>query len=74
MTKECFVEEVSPLPDHNYLWFVEADKSLGQYAFSRAYINFLHQEDIFIFTEKFDGYIFVDAKGKFQFLTLTFKF
>lgn len=67
MTKECFLEEVSPLPDHNYLWFVEADKSLGMYAFSRAYINFVNQEDIFIFTEKFDGYIFVDKKGKFTY-------
>jgi len=66
MTKETFVEEVSPLPEYNYLWFVNSDPTLGQYAFSRAYINFSNQEDIFIFTEKFDGYVFVDKKGKFD--------
>lgn len=36
---------------------------LGQHAFSRAYINFLISEDIFIFTDKFDGYVFLDSKG-----------
>lgn len=37
--------------------------SLGQNAFSRAYINFVKYEDIFLFRDKFDGYVFVDAKG-----------
>uniref|UniRef100_A0A2C9JX85 UPF3 domain-containing protein n=1 Tax=Biomphalaria glabrata TaxID=6526 RepID=A0A2C9JX85_BIOGL len=37
--------------------------SLGQNAFTRAYINFLVPEDIFIFRDKFDGYVFLDAKG-----------
>ncbi len=31
--------------------------------FSRAYINFLNQEDIFTFQDKFDGYVFLDQKG-----------
>ena len=43
--------------------FVKADYSLGQDVFCRAYINFVNQEDIFIFQEKFDGYVFVDTKG-----------
>ncbi|XP_015587422.1 regulator of nonsense transcripts 3B [Cephus cinctus] len=63
MTQEQFMEQVSPLPEHDYLYFVKADTSLGQYAFSRAYINFLEQQDIFIFREKFDNYVFVDSKG-----------
>ena len=63
MTASEFISAVEPLPDHNYFWFEEADNSLGQHAFSRAYINFKEREDIDIFTEKFDGYVFVDTKG-----------
>lgn len=63
MTQDQFLEQVSPLPEHDYLYFVKADMSLGQFAFSRAYINFLEQQDIFMFREKFDNYVFVDAKG-----------
>lgn len=63
MTQEQFLEQVSPLPEHDYLYFVKADMSMGQYAFSRAYINFIEQQDIFMFREKFDNYVFVDSKG-----------
>ncbi|KAK9294876.1 hypothetical protein QLX08_010629 [Tetragonisca angustula] len=63
MTQEQFLEQVSPLPEHDYLYFVKADMSMGQYAFSRAYINFVEQHDIFMFREKFDNYVFVDSKG-----------
>ncbi|XP_012231607.1 regulator of nonsense transcripts 3B isoform X1 [Linepithema humile] len=63
MTQDQFLEQVSPLPDHDYLYFVKADMSLGQFAYSRAYINFVEQQDIFMFREKFDNYVFVDSKG-----------
>ncbi|KAL0103417.1 hypothetical protein PUN28_017587 [Cardiocondyla obscurior] len=63
MTQDQFLEQVSPLPEHDYMYFVKADMSLGQFAFSRAYINFIEQQDIFMFREKFDNYVFVDAKG-----------
>lgn len=63
MTQEQFLEQVSPLPEHDYMYFVKADISLGQFAFSRAYINFMEQQDIFMFREKFDNYVFVDSKG-----------
>ncbi|CAK9811219.1 Regulator of nonsense transcripts 3A [Anthophora quadrimaculata] len=63
MTQEQFLEQVSPLPEHDYLYFVKADMSMGQYAFSRVYINFVEQQDIFMFREKFDNYVFVDSKG-----------
>lgn len=38
--------------------------SLGPHAYSRAYIEFKDQNDIFSFSDKFDGYVFVDARGK----------
>ncbi|XP_011138081.1 regulator of nonsense transcripts 3A isoform X3 [Harpegnathos saltator] len=63
MTQEQFLEQISPLPEHDYFYFVKADMSLGQFAFSRAYINFTDQQDIFVFREKFDNYVFIDAKG-----------
>lgn len=44
------------------------DGSLGQNAYSRAYLNIPNQQDIIIFLEKFDGYVFIDSKGK-HFLT-----
>lgn len=63
MTQEQFLEQVSPLPDYDYLYFAKADMSLGQYAYSRGYIDFVNQQDIFEFREKFDNYVFVDGKG-----------
>ncbi|KYM99301.1 Regulator of nonsense transcripts 3A [Cyphomyrmex costatus] len=63
MTQDQFLEQVSPLPEHEYLYFVKADMSLGQFSFSRAYINFVEQQDIFMFREKFDNYVFLDSKG-----------
>ncbi|XP_071628664.1 uncharacterized protein Upf3 isoform X2 [Temnothorax longispinosus] len=63
MTQDQFLEQVSPLPEHDYMYFVKADMSLGQFAFCRAYINFMEQQDIFMFREKFDNYVFVDSKG-----------
>ena len=44
--------------------FVKADYTFEQAATTRVYINFVNQEDIFIFQERFDGYVFVDSKGR----------
>lgn len=63
MTEEQFLEQISPVPANDYMYFVKGNKSLGPHAFSRAYINFVNQDEIFIFKEKFDDYIFVDEKG-----------
>jgi len=63
MTEEEFRNCVDPLPEHDYLRFVKADYSFEKDAATRVYINFTNQEDIFIFKERFDGYVFVDAKG-----------
>ena len=64
LTKEAFCEEFSPLPPHDYFHFVRGDLNLGSHAFSRAYINFINQKDIFSFKEKYDDYDIQDDKGK----------
>lgn len=79
LTSEQFLEIVSPIPDYDYYRFCKADlryvnglieamslssTSLGQqYAFSRAYLNIPNRQDLIVFTEKFQGYVFVDKNG-----------
>ncbi|XP_068626446.1 regulator of nonsense transcripts 3B isoform X1 [Battus philenor] len=63
MTEEAFLDQVSPIPDHDYFYFARPDPSLGTNVYSRAYINFVNVDDIYLFRDKFDGYIFVDEKG-----------
>ncbi|KAL4712649.1 hypothetical protein ACJJTC_007946 [Scirpophaga incertulas] len=63
MTEEDFLDQVSPIPEHDYFYFAKPDVSLGNNVYSRAYINFVNVEDIFLFRDKFDGYIFLDDKG-----------
>lgn len=41
-------------------------RSLYPHVFSRAYINFRNQEDIVLFRDRFDGYVFVDHKGRWS--------
>ncbi|KAF6208560.1 hypothetical protein GE061_017018 [Apolygus lucorum] len=65
MTKDVFVSQISPIPEHDYLYFVPGDPTMGNLmGFSRAYINFINQEDLFRFTETYDNYVFVDVKGQ----------
>jgi hypothetical protein len=40
--------------------------SLHPHLFSRAYINFKTNEDILLFRDRFDGYVFIDNKGNHQ--------
>lgn len=63
MDQETFLSQVSPIPDYNYIYTVKGDSSLGEYAFSRVYINFVNPDDIFIFKERFDNYVFLDSRG-----------
>lgn len=37
--------------------------SLYPHLFARAYINFKNQEDIVLFRDRFDGYVFIDNRG-----------
>lgn len=39
--------------------------SLYPHLFARAYINFKNPEDIVLFRDRFDGYVFIDSRGKF---------
>ena len=63
MTEPEFLEAVDPLPECDYVRFVEADETLGNLGLTRAYINFKNVEDLYHFKEKFDGYVFIDKKG-----------
>lgn len=63
MTEEIFLEQISPLPDNDFFYFVKGEQQFGVPTFSRAYINFLNLDEIFTFQDKFDGYVFLDQKG-----------
>lgn len=63
MTKDVFLESVSPLPPYNEFYYVDGDLILGEFAFSRAYIKFTNFDDLCIFKDKFDGYVFIDNSG-----------
>lgn len=63
MMREVFVEQISPLPENDFFYYVQGDQHPGVPTFSRAYINFVNQEDIFTFQDKFDGYVFLDERG-----------
>lgn len=63
MTLDVFIDLVSPLPEHDFIYFVPADMSLGSNAFSRVYINFVNMADLLTFHEQFDNYVFMDNKG-----------
>ncbi|XP_065156227.1 regulator of nonsense transcripts 3A [Atheta coriaria] len=63
MTQEEFLNQVSPIPNYNYIYTIKGDNSLGGNAFARVYVNFTNQEDIYIFKEKFDNYVFIDGNG-----------
>ncbi|XP_068107201.1 regulator of nonsense transcripts 3B [Hyperolius riggenbachi] len=64
LTKEQLEEHLQPLPDHDYFEFFANDSSLFPHMFSRAYINFKSQEDIVLFRDRFDGYVFIDHRGQ----------
>ncbi|XP_018598695.1 regulator of nonsense transcripts 3A isoform X1 [Scleropages formosus] len=64
LTKDQLEEHLSPLPAYDYFEFFSADQSLYPHLFSRAYINFKNPEDIVLFRDRFDGYVFIDNKGQ----------
>lgn len=63
MSENEFLKQVSPLPDHDYFCFYEANSGLGPHSYSRAYINFLDTNDMSVFRERFDNYVFLDKDG-----------
>ncbi|XP_073343429.1 regulator of nonsense transcripts 3B [Pagrus major] len=64
LTKEELEEQLQPLPEVDYLEFFSNDTSLYPHLFARAYINFRNQEDIVLFRDRFDGYVFIDSRGQ----------
>ncbi|XP_037678799.1 regulator of nonsense transcripts 3B-like isoform X1 [Choloepus didactylus] len=64
LTKEQLQEHLQPMPEHDYFEFFSNDTSLYPHMYARAYINFKNQEDIILFRDLFDGYIFLDNKGQ----------
>uniref|UniRef100_A0A3B5AAL2 UPF3A regulator of nonsense mediated mRNA decay n=1 Tax=Stegastes partitus TaxID=144197 RepID=A0A3B5AAL2_9TELE len=64
LSKDQLEEQLSPLPSYDYFEFFPADQSLYPHLFSRAYINFKNPEDILLFRDRFDGYVFIDNKGQ----------
>ncbi|KAM6446636.1 regulator of nonsense transcripts 3A isoform 4-T4 [Liasis olivaceus] len=62
-TKEQLEEQLHPLPAHDYFEFCSSDPSLYPHLYSRAYINFRNPDDILLFRDRFDGYVFIDNKG-----------
>ncbi|KAG8448259.1 hypothetical protein GDO86_015376 [Hymenochirus boettgeri] len=64
LTREQLEEHLQPLPDHDYFEFFANDSSLFPHVFSRAYINFKNQDDIMLFRDRFDGYVFIDHRGQ----------
>lgn len=63
LTKEQLEEQLRPLPAHDYFEVAGADLSLYPYLYSRAYINFRNPDDILLFRDRFDGYVFMGSKG-----------
>ncbi|XP_060042416.1 regulator of nonsense transcripts 3B-like [Erinaceus europaeus] len=64
LTKEQLLAHLHPLPDHDYFEFFSNDTSLYPHTYSRAYINFKNQQDILLFRDRFDRYIFLDSQGQ----------
>lgn len=42
--------------------------SLYPHLFARAYLNFKNQDDIVLFRDRFDGYVFIDNRGLYTYL------
>ncbi|XP_055939202.1 regulator of nonsense transcripts 3A-like [Argiope bruennichi] len=63
MTGEFFFQLVSPLPAHDYKYFVEASKEFNKKMYGTAYINFVNREDAVLFLKQYNGHIFQCGKG-----------
>ena len=63
LTEERLREQLTSLPPHDYMYFVQGDSSYNQFGYSRLYINFTSEDDIVPFKEMWDGYLFEDEAG-----------
>ncbi|EHB05474.1 Regulator of nonsense transcripts 3A [Heterocephalus glaber] len=63
LTKEQLEEQLRPLPAQDYFQVPGADRLLYPHLYSRACINFRNPDDILLFRDRFDGYVFMSSKG-----------
>lgn len=63
LSEEEFLKQISPLPRYDYFCYFESNSGLGQHCYNRAYINFLDANDMSVFRERFDNYVFLDKDG-----------
>lgn len=63
MTEEQFMNDISPLPEHSEFYYVNGDLNLGEFAYSRAYVKFVNFDELLIFKDRFDDYVFMDSRG-----------
>lgn len=63
MQEDEFLKLVSPLPNHDYFSYFESSSGRGAHSFSRAYINFPDQDDMIVFRERYNNYVFLDKDG-----------
>lgn len=65
LSEDVFKETLDLPTDPNSHWYLAGPVSadLGYFATSRAYVTFARMDDLILFKEKYDGYIFVDTKG-----------
>ena len=65
LTEDVFKETLDLPTDSNSHWYLAGPVSadLGYFATSRAYVTFTRTDDLILFKEKYDGYVFVDTKG-----------
>ncbi|KAM9795280.1 regulator of nonsense transcripts 3B [Neosynchiropus ocellatus] len=64
LSQDELVEQLQPLPELDYLEFFSNDTSLYPHLYARAYLNFKNQDDIVLFRDRFDGYVFIDSRGQ----------
>ncbi|XP_053735778.1 regulator of nonsense transcripts 3B [Synchiropus splendidus] len=64
LSRDELVEQLQPLPELDYLEFFSNDTSLYPHLYARAYLNFKNQDDIVLFRDRFDGYVFIDSRGQ----------
>uniref|UniRef100_A0A0N5AN36 Smg4_UPF3 domain-containing protein n=1 Tax=Syphacia muris TaxID=451379 RepID=A0A0N5AN36_9BILA len=62
-TWEQLETQLKPLPETEFIQFVPANSEEEEYKFARVYFVFKNDEDIVVFRDRFNGYVFVDSQG-----------
>lgn len=57
------MEQIEPLEGCNQIWVRKANKSMDPWLFTCAYLSFDDWEKAVQFSQKFNGYVFIDKQG-----------